>query len=333
MTNCEILKYSGEIEDILSQLADEEVISLAITITGGLLKNRITSRKGAVKAVLNYSKDVQSILRRKIFTREKLLSYLYEKNVPVNLPITKHEIIGKILKLWNIEYDDCRESIVTNDDCSIEVDFDDSSLDSANHEIKYNANNFSTITSTSGTSNNLQVIASSKNDEISTDSGLQSTVNVLAREFSQWFYKLLNDNHLTSDHFFPDVSLNLTLLSSEQANTNNISNDAEAVTNCLLTTKLQNDLFFNPNISEEGLKAQMDPHGLVMVIVCGTLHSKSVCVGVFEQMFALARDPFAENNWKIKRSDLRLKNSNITTPSILCDTNVSSSNNYISIKD
>ncbi|KAL3285369.1 hypothetical protein HHI36_019476 [Cryptolaemus montrouzieri] len=155
-------------------------------------------------------------------------------------------------------------------------------------------------------------------DRVASNSTVHNNITALAEQFSQWFYELLNENHLSSEHFFPDVSLNLSTVSNGEENSNSVEKNPEDVTNCLLNTKMQYDLFFNPNLSKEGVRGQMDPHGLVMVIVCGTLHSKSVCVGVFEQMFALARDPFAENNWKIKRTDLRLRSSsNVITPPTL----------------
>ncbi len=44
----------------------------------------------------------------------------------------------------------------------------------------------------------------------------------------------------------------------------------------------------------------MDPHGLVVVSVCGTLHTVETCCGTFHQNFGLVRDPFESNNWKVK---------------------------------
>ena len=40
----------------------------------------------------------------------------------------------------------------------------------------------------------------------------------------------------------------------------------------------------NPNLCEEGVKGRLDPHGLVLVLVCGTLHNQTTVCGVFEQV-------------------------------------------------
>jgi hypothetical protein len=54
----------------------------------------------------------------------------------------------------------------------------------------------------------------------------------------------------------------------------------------------------------------MDLHGLVLILCCGTLHShESVSDGVFESVFGLMRDPFSDNNWKIKNIKLQLQST------------------------
>lgn len=54
----------------------------------------------------------------------------------------------------------------------------------------------------------------------------------------------------------------------------------------------------------------MELHGLVLILCCGTLHThESVAVGVFESVFGLMRDPFSDNNWKIKNIKMQLQSS------------------------
>lgn len=56
----------------------------------------------------------------------------------------------------------------------------------------------------------------------------------------------------------------------------------------------------------------MEVHGLVLILCCGTLHThESVSVGVFESVFGLMRDPFSDNNWKIKNIKMQLQSSAI----------------------
>lgn len=49
-------KYADKIEEIIYELTDDEVISLATTITGGLLKNKISCRQGEI-LILCYLSD------------------------------------------------------------------------------------------------------------------------------------------------------------------------------------------------------------------------------------------------------------------------------------
>lgn len=57
----------------------------------------------------------------------------------------------------------------------------------------------------------------------------------------------------------------------------------------------------------------MEHHGIVLVLSCGTLHAHaSVSVGVFESVFGLMRDPFSDNNWKIKNIKMQLQSTGIS---------------------
>ncbi|PSN41139.1 hypothetical protein C0J52_05204 [Blattella germanica] len=112
---------------------------------------------------------------------------------------------------------------------------------------------------------------------------------------------------LGAQHFWADCSLNLVIESSVNSETSEVHNNAIEVVRVLYATKMQHNLFFNPNMSDEGIRGKAEVHGLVMVLVCGTLHQQDKCVGVFEQLFCLIRDPTADNSWKIKSTKLLLK--------------------------
>lgn len=140
----------------------------------------------------------------------------------------------------------------------------------------------------------------------------------MAKQFSEWFYEMLNKpEHIDADHFYPDAQLKLNIISDTSTVTDQTENPTSIV-ELLFKTKTGYNLFFNPNLSGEGVQGRVDPHGLVMVLTCGTLHSNDICVGLFEQVFALARDPFCENNWKIKNTELNLrsKSGGVNTPSL-----------------
>ncbi|KAJ8951363.1 hypothetical protein NQ318_009299 [Aromia moschata] len=155
----------------------------------------------------------------------------------------------------------------------------------------------------------------------------ESSVALLAEQFSKWFYSMMNSvEFIGAEHFYPDARLNLNVYTNDNCDTSVIENDPAEIVQSLRRIKMQHNLFFNPNVTKDGVQGRMDPHGLVMVLVCGTLHVQQACVGVFEQVFALARDPFCDNNWKIKNSELNLKSkSGVLGPPSLCDSELTSS--------
>lgn len=170
----------------------------------------------------------------------------------------------------------------------------------------------------------LKVAAYKFEESPQVDSSINSVenVNLLGEKFVEWFYNMINTSPVIGpEHFWQDASLTLNLISEFQTVTEKVSDNREEIVRLLATTKETHNLFFNPNITQDGLKTSMDPHGLVAVMVCGTLHTNSECVGVFEQLFSLARDPFSENNWKIKNTKLNLRSkSDVTELPKLCDT-------------
>lgn len=146
-------------------------------------------------------------------------------------------------------------------------------------------------------------------------------INLLGEKFAEWFYNMLNTTPIVgSEHFWHDATLTLNLISETQTVSEKVSDDCEKIASLLSTTKTTHNLFFNPNLTKDGVRTKMNPHGLVLLMVCGTLHTDRECVGVFEQMFSLARDPFSENNWKIKRTELNLRSkSGVNEQPTLCD--------------
>ncbi|XP_018569801.1 uncharacterized protein C3orf38 homolog [Anoplophora glabripennis] len=153
-----------------------------------------------------------------------------------------------------------------------------------------------------------------------------NSISLLAEQFTKWFYSLMNtDEIIGSEHFYQDAKLTINMYSDDDCDTTVIENNPEEIVQALFQLKSQHNLFFNPNVSTEGIQGRMDPHGLVLVLACGTLHIQEVCAGLFEQVFALARDPFCDNNWKIKSSELNVRSkSDVIGPPTLSDSGLTS---------
>eukprot|EP00095_Tigriopus_kingsejongensis_P004791 maker-scaffold77_size404793-snap-gene-3.35 protein:Tk04791 transcript:maker-scaffold77_size404793-snap-gene-3.35-mRNA-1 annotation:"c3orf38 homolog" len=147
-------------------------------------------------------------------------------------------------------------------------------------------------------------------------------VQELANTFVKWFYDSLNQSlanpsqsSFQPDHFFPDASAKICLNQASSAYSPaapgtagitpevlQVSNDGIGVCRAFLDVSQRFGLTYNPNLCSEGVRGMMDPHGLVIVSVCGTLHRESTCCGTFHHQFGLVRDISFGNNWKIKFS-------------------------------
>ncbi|GLG96008.1 Uncharacterized protein GBIM_02844 [Gryllus bimaculatus] len=139
-------------------------------------------------------------------------------------------------------------------------------------------------------------------------------VQTLAEKFTSWFYSMLNDyvtgqqsDKLCVEHFWNDCSLHLVMESATENVIQDVLSNSESVVNMLRDLQIQHKLYFNPNISSSGIRGKVDAHGLVMVMACGTLHQVNICVGIFQQIFGLVRDPFMQNNWRIKSTSIILR--------------------------
>lgn len=160
---------------------------------------------------------------------------------------------------------------------------------------------------------------------VQNENAAEGDIEKLAQEFAKWFYRQMNIEIVESTHFFSDAKLKISVFSNSDCDTSVIENDPQEISHSLHRIKLQYDLYFNPNFTEDGVQGRIDSHGLVIVLVCGTLHTHNSIAGIFEQVFGLARDPFSDNNWKIKHSELILKSkSDILNQPKLCDSELTS---------
>lgn len=142
---------------------------------------------------------------------------------------------------------------------------------------------------------------------------------LLGEKFASWFYESLNSHNPTSQttaldfgpqHFWDDAYL-VILSETPEPNQAKFSTPFVVSQRFLAFTR-DEQVLFNPNISGEGVFVRSDPHGLVMVLVCGTVHRNNECLGTFQQTFGIVKDPRFENNWKIKTSSMKVRTAKVT---------------------
>ncbi|XP_069492874.1 uncharacterized protein C3orf38 homolog [Ambystoma mexicanum] len=149
-------------------------------------------------------------------------------------------------------------------------------------------------------------------------------INLLGIQFCHWFYPLLNSQNPLSgqpkgewgpQHFWEDAVLKFHYLTSEQ---NMEEYRGSAMTSLrLLALVREENLLLYPNLDSGGVKSADSPHGLVVVAVAGTVHRGTLCLGIFEQIFGLIRDPHAEHSFKIKFVNLKIVGQKSLRPEAL----------------
>ncbi|XP_017279330.1 uncharacterized protein C3orf38 homolog [Kryptolebias marmoratus] len=221
----------------------------------------------AMETILSFSKNAEELLKRKKVYRELIFKYLAKEGVTMPPNSEKHQLVRRALELWS----------------SVKVD-----------EAKQ------------------QQPTTSESTDTKVEVGFDPLI--LGQQFCQWFFQLLNSQNPSlgqqpqewgPQHFWPDVRLRL--LSSAATEQMDEFLGAELVSLRLLALTSGEHLLFSPNLEPHGLRALASPHGLVLVAVAGTIHRDSACLGIFEQIFGLIRSPLAENSWKIKFVNLKIR--------------------------
>ena len=139
--------------------------------------------------------------------------------------------------------------------------------------------------------------------------------NADAVQFVTLFYNMLNACHTTqasadggelqARNFHDDCSLRLFYVINKQR-VHEVYKGGQVVFEGLRQFVSGGKLQFNANTNTDGTIGWLDPCGLMVIRVCGTVHKGNQPVGIFEQKFSLVRDPSMENNWCIKFTNLKL---------------------------
>ena len=147
-----------------------------------------------------------------------------------------------------------------------------------------------------------------------------SDLQTLGEKFAKWFYDnlnsfnpgcVLNSKDFGPQHFWDDVHLEIEFYSPllhREALDGPI-----LVSQRLLAFPKEDNVLFNPNISTEGVYVKSNPHGLVKILACGSLHRGNACLGIFQQAFGIIRDPRFENNWKIKYTKMQMRTGEVSS--------------------
>ncbi|KAI5107125.1 hypothetical protein C0J45_2763, partial [Silurus meridionalis] len=252
---------------LLTLLPEADLLALNDTVTNRLIS--VKSAREAIEAIISYSQSAEELLKRKKVHRDVIFKYLAAERVIISSSSDKHQLVQKTLELWS-------------SDGEVSKSQDTVSVASARC-IKQNADGLGELTA-------------------------------LGKQFCHWFFQLLNSQNPQASqpvqdwgpqHFWGDARMVLCFQTEVRQNEEFLG--ADLVSQRLFALAWEERLIFCPNLEHTGLKCVSTPHGLVLVAVAGTIHRKSDCLGVFEEVFGLIRNPLDDNRWKIKTVQLNIK--------------------------
>lgn len=231
----------------------------------------------AIDIICLHSASVHTILGRKSLEKKHIFQYLHDKNVPVTSDLAKLQLIDRLLKFWetNFYLPPNSAEMAVNDEIPPDPDPTPPSQTLATYTLGY---------------------------------GQSFPINVLARQFASWFYENVNTTAMQVHDLWEDCVCKVEFYESDECLVNEEFIGAESVIDFTRSLKMDYDLYLNLNIDHSGTQGRIDPHGLVLVLACGTLHKINKLVGTFESVFAITRDPFTCNHWKVNRIKMRLTN-------------------------
>lgn len=301
--------------DLLEVLSDCDLYSLADTVSNKKIPVG-GNRREALKTIVTFSNSAQELLSRQKINKDVLFKYLVKYNVTPSVNTKKPELIDEVLALWMKQSQkQSQVKVYTPQASPSSSRLSSRDLASASHTfnaVKLESHSVVNYSPTINFTINNQYNTVNVNPVVGGASHEQD-LHKLGLTFIKWFYDSLNSHNPSRgvipkdfgpQHFYGDAKLMVLLPGPPETREN--CTGQQAVSEKFLHFVSRENLLFNPNCDHGGVMVKDDPHGLVVVMVCGTIHKDNQCLGVFDQMFGLIKDPQFHNNYKIKISKMKL---------------------------
>lgn len=330
------------VAELLTKMSLADLASLCQTVTSRLLVPENDTE--AIQAIILHTDKASDLLKRRKIKKELLFKYLHHKRVPIESIADKNVHISRVLEVWGSaeggpdgawlvpEWENSLEGpppapVPSRNASHTSLCSLDSRLGEAGAGVALASQLRRSGSSTSVMNFDENSCSAFSEPEPGPASGAGGSglgngsgaltitqCQEMAVSFVRWYCNLLNSSVDSLDstdwgpsNFWPDASAKVSLLSGAgEVQESREAGGSEEAASMIIGVFRQHGLHCNPNLCQEGVRGRLSPHGLVMVVACGTLHTQQTACGVFEQVFGLIRDPGAENNWKIKQTEARL---------------------------
>lgn len=149
--------------------------------------------------------------------------------------------------------------------------------------------------------------------EDATSNGTEKSMGV---KFTEWFFSQLNGQteRLGPQHFFGTCQMMMECLESSQGPPQVVELQGPLRVSCFLWEMAGGSRrLFHPN--GETVRCYFEAHGLAKIKASGVIHEMGNCVGLFDLLFGLIKDPSVQDNWKIQyvHAELRVSVPLVTT--------------------
>lgn len=302
--------------NLLQTLEDGHLKRLSSSITNGRLN--CNSREDAISCILLHSESLVSFFGRRKVNSTMLLKYLHSMKVPVAGEATKETMIQQILNLWKVPYQPVashsqQNFVSTSSGLALSIPSSTQpmcgaingtqSLQLANPHQPGADHSYTSL---------KQMIDQKKMLKEADAVALEDFVY----SFAAQFYELLNKpdpstrylHSLNSSHIFSKCKIKIVVKRSEE-DIEVIDDTCESALKHLSELRDSYRVLFCPNLSTGNVRSQKGCDGLLYVMVFGTLHHPDRVWGSFRQTFVLSADPFSQNSFKVRDSELTLINN------------------------
>uniref|UniRef100_A0A1Q3F168 Uncharacterized protein n=1 Tax=Culex tarsalis TaxID=7177 RepID=A0A1Q3F168_CULTA len=257
--------------------------------------------------MLENCRDAATLLSKNIVKPEFIYKYLQSYGVQLPPESTKSSLIKQCLNFWRIKYGAPPEASTSSDPQQQQFPSTSAESSSSNSTMLV-AGNMKKLVATGEPpmGNNTNGPGFPDSGSSSTEPGLeQYPVNLLAMDFTIWFFLKWNRNSLDESAFWPEANCSVMLEISESQQGIEEVRGQKDIINLILSLKFQYSFQFVPNVMFDGCQGRISEGG-VLVLSVGVVYSnrrgldnRLTMLGEFESMIGLRRDPHDNNNWKI----------------------------------
>lgn len=279
------------------------------------------------QAVILHTDRAIDLLKRRKVKKELLFRYLHEKHVSIEASAAKSAHVIRVLEVWDSR--DTVDSIDIVEDCSLDAPppapvpsrnashTSLCSLDLSRDSFPVNPNRMdstelrradsaASIMNCDDQSVNFTASSVPLGSQLSASTS-HPQCQEMANNFVKWYFDMLNAAVMSSQtefgpsHFWPDASAKVELLGVNGEPLESLQVEKNATEVCLMLVNVlkRHALHCNPNLCEEGVRGRLDPHGLVLVLACGTLHNQHTVCGVFEQVGTVYFSTYLEKVYSV----------------------------------